>query len=135
VFPRHALPILGIWQGSYFVISNISHWTHQPDSDFLTHPLIRLTRKEKITNSPIKQPVNKKGLTCGKNINCKITSKESKHTRTQPKTMTTTTKTNDKSFQQQGRSKLPQKNGHLTTQTHHGLFSHSYSKRITRSQI
>jgi hypothetical protein len=40
-FPRHSLPVLGIWQGSYFIISTITHWTHQPTSDFLTHSPIR----------------------------------------------------------------------------------------------
>jgi hypothetical protein len=29
-FPRHALPIQGIWQGDEFVVSNISHWTNRP---------------------------------------------------------------------------------------------------------
>ena len=29
-FPRHALPISGEWQGSYFIVNYIAHWTNPP---------------------------------------------------------------------------------------------------------
>jgi len=51
-FPRHSLPVLGIWQGSYFIISTITHWTHQPTSDFLTHSPIRTLNKTGDQGSP-----------------------------------------------------------------------------------
>ena len=56
-FPRHALPISGEWQGSKFIVTNISHWYNPPAATPPQHhtPTTTTTTRNTTTNRQVQQ--------------------------------------------------------------------------------
>lgn len=81
-FPRHALPISGEWQGSKFIVTNISHWHNPPTATPPQHntPTATTTKWNTTTNRQV-QPQEK--TTPRPAVNCHLRNNKShQHKRT-----------------------------------------------------